>query len=491
MTRCAIYIRKSRDDGPSHRLTVQREQLPAHARNQGWAVSVYDDGHASAARGKAEDLIERGRLEADIRAGKVDLILCIELSRLSRDDSMQDYTAWLHLCSQHRVRLATPSRILDPAQHSDWMLLLMEGGFSSVEMKVLQARMKEGRQQAYRAGKYLGGNPPIPYRYDRAQGLVVDPDRFPAFRKMIRLAETLPAKEVARRVGLPHIAVRRAIADDRLLFYQALRIDPDTGETIPGQWPAVIDADQAARIRSARIHKRSGYHRQEYAGLLSNMGLLICAYCGRPYRAGVAGRTRKDGSKLKYYGCPGKDHRGDCPDSRMIQQHIIDNAVVTNLLGTLGRVEDLHALWITAHQVNPADQLADLDREATTLRTKKQRLVAAIAEGIIEWSDAKDQSKQIETRLNDITQQRATLAKTQTGPPPFAALATVAANWTDLDQTDQRHAIRSAIEQIEMRATYLVITYRFPRNPDGTNTSRVHLPAREPTRPKTTKAPGT
>ena len=92
---------------------------------------------------------------------------------------MQDYVAWLHLCSQHQVKLATPSRILDPVQHSDWMLLLMEGGFSSVEMKVLQARMAEGRVEAYRAGKYLAGNPPIPYRYDGGIGGLVVLTRVP------------------------------------------------------------------------------------------------------------------------------------------------------------------------------------------------------------------------------------------------------------------------------------------------------------------------
>jgi DNA invertase Pin-like site-specific DNA recombinase len=137
----AVYIRKSRKDAdkPSHRLTVQREHLPAYAKAQGWQVEIYDDGHASAARGKTEDLRERARLEDDIRASRIDIILTIELSRLSRDDSLQDYVAWLHLCGEHGVKLATMSRILDPAQHSDWMLLLMEGGFSSVEMKVLQA----------------------------------------------------------------------------------------------------------------------------------------------------------------------------------------------------------------------------------------------------------------------------------------------------------------------------------------------------------------
>jgi DNA invertase Pin-like site-specific DNA recombinase len=135
--KCAIYIRKSREDATkaAHRLNAQREQLPAHARAQGWQPEIYDDGHASAAKDKTEALTQRARLETDIRQGKINIILCIELSRLSRDDSMQDYVSWLYLCSEHNVKLATPSRILDPGQPSDWMLLHMEGGFSSVEMR--------------------------------------------------------------------------------------------------------------------------------------------------------------------------------------------------------------------------------------------------------------------------------------------------------------------------------------------------------------------
>jgi site-specific DNA recombinase len=39
-------------DKPSHRLAVQREQLPANGAAQGWQSQVYDDGRVSAARGK-------------------------------------------------------------------------------------------------------------------------------------------------------------------------------------------------------------------------------------------------------------------------------------------------------------------------------------------------------------------------------------------------------------------------------------------------------
>ncbi len=73
--KAAIYIRKLREnnDKPSYRFTVQREQLPAHAKAQGWNAAIYDDGHASAAQGKTEALPERARLEKDIRASSIDV----------------------------------------------------------------------------------------------------------------------------------------------------------------------------------------------------------------------------------------------------------------------------------------------------------------------------------------------------------------------------------------------------------------------------------
>jgi len=490
MTRAAIYIRKSREEQgkPSHRLTIQREHLPAHAREQGWKVEVYDDGHASAARGKIEDLRERARLEQDIRSGKIDVVLCIELSRLSRDDSLQDYVAWLHLCSECRVKLATPSRVLDPAQHSDWMLLLMEGGFSSVEMKVLQSRMKEGRAQAYRAGKYLAGNPPIPYRYDRgAAGLVVDPEQLPTFRRMMQLAERLPARQVAAQTGLPHIAVRRAIADDRLLFYQGLRIDPATGEQIPGQWPAVLDAEQADRIRAGRISKVSGYSRRHHASLLTNLDLFVCGYCGGSIRAWQGGRPRRDDSRQQYYGCTAKEGRS-CPQSRMIQQAHIDERVVNNLLGNLGRTDELQRYWEARQaQADPAASLAELQQQEQSLRQKKQRLVAAIAEGIIDWSDAKAQSASIERALVGILDQQAEARLHLGNGPDWEALALTADDWAELTESEQREVITLAIEQIQAFAAYLIITYRFPLRDDHTCTSRAHLPPPQKPGPKPKK----
>jgi DNA invertase Pin-like site-specific DNA recombinase len=477
----AIYIRKSREDKtkPAHRLTVQREQLPAYAKQQGWEVYIYDDGHASAARGKTEDLQQRSRLEADIRTGKINIILTIELSRLSRDDSMQDYTAWLHLCSQYQVKLATMSRILDPAQHSDWMLLLMEGGFSSVEMKVLQARMKEGRTEAFRAGKYLSGNPPMPYKYDKGQGgLIVDPDQIDTFNQIITLAANHSTRAIAETTSLPQSRVRRIVADDRLLMYQAKRIDPQTGRQISGQWPPVITELQAAAIRRNR---RAGHHnqRRDVTGLLSNLNLITCSHCSKSVRTWANGKPRKsDGVKLQYYGCRHMDNRQHCHKSRMVPQHIIDDLVMTNIINTLANIDQLKTLWI--NNTNTDDktiQIQKLQAELTERQKQKTRLINAITEGIIDFSDAKQKRQEIDSATAACEKRLAELNAINTDPPAWDDLHLTRTEIEQLTIKEKRQLLPTILQSISLSNAALILTYKFPRHPDGRKTAKINLPA--------------
>ncbi len=485
MTRCAVYIRKSREDKDklSHRLTVQREQLPAHAQAQGWQTEIYDDGHASAARGKAELLPERNRLEVDIRSGKINIILTIELSRLSRDDTLQDYVAWLTLCSDHRVKLATMSRVLDPAQHSDWMLLLMEGGFSSVEMKVLRARMEEGRQEAYRAGKYLGGVLPPPYVLDKAAGRpVVDETALIRMRQIWHLAEQHGTRHIAQVMDLPVITVRRAISDDRLLFCQARRLDPTAGAYITCDWEPVLTEEQADHIRDRRTDRRKGYNRQRYGGLLSNLGILVCGYCGRSVRSWSNSRTRLDGTKGPvWYGCKGNEHTNTCPHSRLIQQHDLDRCVITHIFGTLSDMDGLQSAWETASRAPKRDKgLMDLDRAILDLESRKQRLVHAIAAGVINFADAKTARNQIEADLKAVYRRRFEMVVKCQPSPDWDALALGMEEFDTLDRDDRREFITLCLSEIRLFANYATCTYKFPRGQQQGPSARIHLPPPKP-----------
>lgn len=473
-TRCAIYIRKSREekDKPSHRLTVQREQLPAYALAQGWQIETYDDGHASAARGKAELLPERTRLEGDIRAGRIDLILTIELSRLSRDDTLQDYLAWLTLCANHGVKLATLSRTLNPAQHSDWMLLLMEGGFSTVEMKIMQDRMREGRDEALRQGKFMGGICPPPYRYDKALGRpVVDQEQLPRMQRLWQMAEQHGCSAIAAELGMPLISVRRAIQEDRLLFYQALRLGPD-GETIPCDWPPVMTAEQADLIRQRRAERKRGYSRQRYGGLLSNLeSILLCGYCGRTARSWSDPRRGKS-----WYGCKAKSTKHQCAPSRMTGQPVLDTAVITNLLNTLADPAALADAWQQHRATDDhAAELETITAQLTAIQTKKTRLINAITDGVISHDDARTARIALENEQQTAEQRkRDILASAQSGID-WQSLCISRSEFQTLDTDGQRELIAAAIDSIRLYNTYAVITYRFPRDATGSTTSRIHL----------------
>lgn len=476
----AIYIRKSREDKkrPGFRLTVQREQLPAHARAQGWTYEIYDDGHASAARENIPDLRERARLEADIRAGRIGLILTIELSRLSRDDTLQDYVAWLHLCSEHGVKLATTTRQLDPSQPSDWMLLLMEGGFSSVEMRIMKQRMEEGREQGFRQGKYVGGKIPPPYIYDPASKCPrIDPDALVKMQAIWRMARTMNGRQIALQMGLPHIFVRRAISDDRLLFCQALRRDPDTGEMINCTWEPCLSEDDAARIRCNRRDNRRGWKNGQPGTLFSRLKLLTCGYCGDTVIA-MNGYTARDGKKsgYAYYYCHGKYTSHTCTGaSRYVPQPFIDEAVVTNLFGTLGRLDRIRSLWeATCEQDDTGRRIRAIDGQELTLQTKKQRLVAAIADGVLSFADARLSRQEIDAQLADLARQKSDLRIQQAATDP-ASLAISRDEFNVMTWTEQREFLTLAIRNVRVYNTYILINYRFPRTVTGAP-ARVHIP---------------
>ncbi len=93
-TRCAIYTRKSTEEGLEQEfnsLDAQRESCEAYIKSQrglGWAAlsSHYDDGGIS---GGTMDRPALRTLLSDIEKGKVDLVVVYKVDRLTR--SLSDF----------------------------------------------------------------------------------------------------------------------------------------------------------------------------------------------------------------------------------------------------------------------------------------------------------------------------------------------------------------------------------------------------------------
>lgn len=479
--RVAIYIRKSRHDkGKAEpRLEMQRSKLPEIAQDMGCtSCEIYDDGHSSASKKNLSNLIERNRLIQDIKDGKIDVVLVIEISRLSRDDSMTDFAALLDLCKEHQVKLATPGRILDPASIGDWTLLAIEGTLASAEMKKTIERMAQGATEAYLNGKYAGGGVPAPYVLGKElRRPVVDPAVLPACQRLWRLAENHSAKAISEMLGVPHISVRRAISDKRLDYLQAQRRDKENGEIIKCEWEPVLGADQASRIRSARKNRTTNGNNTKPSALLTGLDVLRCGYCGKTAKSWGNAKARKDGTTLRYYGCSSKSTAGKCKQSRMISLIIFDEKVIANVFNTVGCLEDLMAHWLSSQSAEGFDaKLKALEAEEREQQKSIDRLALAVAKGTISDEQVVRIRSGIEGSLAIVRAEKAKLKSRKITPPDWNSLILTREEFEHLDFIDQRRFIALVLDEIRLYSSYAIITYKFPRNSAGERTARIHLP---------------
>ena len=106
--RAALYIRLSREDetdGPSESVSNQRAMLEDFARQRGVPVAglYVDDGWS----GTSFDRPEFRRMLRDIEAGRVNMVITKDLSRLGRDYIMTGHYMERYF-PEHRVRYILP-----------------------------------------------------------------------------------------------------------------------------------------------------------------------------------------------------------------------------------------------------------------------------------------------------------------------------------------------------------------------------------------------
>jgi DNA invertase Pin-like site-specific DNA recombinase len=182
--KAVVYVRQSTPQQVQSNLESQRRQygLVEVARQRGFTnVEVIDDDLGRTASGAAE---RPGfdRLVADLCAGKVGAVLCLDASRLARNG--RDWHHLLELCGLVEARVIDLDGIYDPCRPNDRLLLGMKGSISEFELGIIRSRMYEAVRSKARRGE-LRIPPPIGYTWDRDVGLGLDPDR--RLQEVIRL----------------------------------------------------------------------------------------------------------------------------------------------------------------------------------------------------------------------------------------------------------------------------------------------------------------
>ena len=156
-----IYVRQSTLTQVERNTesTARQYDLAARAERLGWprtAVQVIDEdlgisGASAAGRAGFAELASR------LGLGEVGIVLCLECSRLARNNS--DWYRILDLAGMTDTLIGDADGIYHPAMFNDRLLLGMKGAMSEAELHILRSRLDGGIRNKAARGELRRGLP--------------------------------------------------------------------------------------------------------------------------------------------------------------------------------------------------------------------------------------------------------------------------------------------------------------------------------------------
>jgi site-specific DNA recombinase len=351
--RCAIYTRKSTDEGLDsnfNTLDAQRESAEAYIasqRQEGWMVlpQKYDDGGFTGANMERPAL---QRLLSDIRDGLVNCVVVYKVDRLTR--SLLDFARIMEVFDKHGASFVSVTQQFNTTASLGRLTLNILLSFAQFEREMIAERTRDKMSAARRKGKWVGGNPVLGYDVHPDGGaLVVNAEEAARVRAIfalyLELGSLLPVVEELTRRGwtLKRWTTRdgktaggKAFTRPRLhqlltniIYTGRIR---HRGEIFAGEQEAILDTATWDKVQ-ARLRdnapRSSRTLRNKYGALLK--GIVRCGTCDVGM---VHTYTQKDGRIYRYYVCVKAHQRGwsQCA-TRSVSAPELEQAVVDQIRG--------------------------------------------------------------------------------------------------------------------------------------------------------------
>jgi site-specific DNA recombinase len=173
--RCAIYARVSTEHGLEqdfNSLDAQHDAAEAYVRSQapeGWTLirARYEDGGYS---GGSTDRPALQQLLADIRAGKIEVVVVYKVDRLTR--SLADFAKLVELFDAHGVSFVSVTQQFNTTTSMGRLTLNVLLSFARFEREVTGERIRDKIAASKRKGLWVGGMVPLGYE-SRERSLVI------------------------------------------------------------------------------------------------------------------------------------------------------------------------------------------------------------------------------------------------------------------------------------------------------------------------------
>ncbi len=276
--RCAIYTRKSTDEGLEqdfNSLDAQREACEAYIKsqtNEGWSLAKghYDDGAYSGGHLNRPALQE---LLHEIEQGRIDVIVVYKVDRLTR--SLADFAKLVELFDKHSVSFVSVTQAFNTTTSMGRLTLNVLLSFAQFEREVTAERIRDKIAASKKKGMWMGG--PVPLGYDvKDRKLIINQSEAAQVQKIFELYLTLDnVRELKAELELLNIRTKRQnyrtgrevgnCVFTRGRLYHLLKNPLYIGkirhkdETYDGQHDAIITSDIWEAVQ-ARLEGRSNRH---------------------------------------------------------------------------------------------------------------------------------------------------------------------------------------------------------------------------------------
>ncbi len=366
--RCAIYTRKSTDDGLDQEynsLEAQRDSALAFIssqRHEGWLAinDGYDDGGFSGGNINRPSL---KRLLADVEDGRIDVVVVYKIDRLSR--SLADFAKIIDLFDRHGVTFVSVTQQFNTTSSMGRLTLNILLSFAQFEREVTGERIRDKIAASKAKGMWMGGTPPLGYDV-RDRKLVVNEHEAVLVRDIFaRYAETGSAAQLVRELQIEGHTTKVWVAqngrrhegkviDQQCLFTMLrnrLYLGEMThkGQTFPGQHEAIVSQELWTAVQAVVQERKRGPRTQYKKEPALLTGLL---YAPDGQRMLPTFTQKKNGKRYRYYvpylekrQAAGATRDSSRPSIGPLPALEIETAVLTQVHKALQKPEMIVGVW--------------------------------------------------------------------------------------------------------------------------------------------------
>jgi len=356
--RAAVYTRKSTEEGLDqafNSLDAQREACAAYVLSQqheGWTLlpDYYDDGGFS---GGNLDRPALRRLLADVKEGKVDIVVVYKIDRLTR--SLTDFAKIVDVLDAAETSFVSVTQAFSTTNSMGRLTLNVLLSFAQFEREVIAERVRDKVAASKAKGMWMGGNIPLGYEVKDRKLVVVPAEAATVRTIMERYVKSGSVRELLVELHRDGIVSKRRISRSgvargglpfgRGALYHLLANRTYLGQThykgtiYDGEHDAIVSEELFASVQARLAERTTPNSPNRSRKIVSLLAGMIRDHRDRPMSPA---HTQNHGRRYRYY----SSHMGDDQSAPAIRLPAgeLDAAVRQELAKLLADTDRMRAL---------------------------------------------------------------------------------------------------------------------------------------------------